>query len=166
LLLRPFGVEDASFVAATLADVRVTQTLLDYPESITVATATDWIHTTLQHLTVGDAYIFAMVRQADEEVLGCIDIELQAGHRRADMAYWLHPNYWGHGYTTEAAHAILHFAFNTLHLHRVYAQCLAHNRASERVMIHVGMTHEATFHEAVHKDGQYYDMLVYGLVKH
>jgi [ribosomal protein S5]-alanine N-acetyltransferase len=166
LLLRPFRVEDAGFVAETLGDARVTQTLLDYPESITLATAIDWIHTSLQHFAVGDAFIFAMVRQADKALLGCIDIELQTGHQRGDMAYWMHPDYWGQGYTTEAAHAILHFAFDTLHLHRVYAQCMAHNRASEQVMIHVGMEHEATFREAVHKDGQYHDMLVYGQIKH
>src|SRR5215510_9233814 len=52
--------------------------------------------------------------------------------QEAELGYELHPDYWGQGYATEAVRTMLAFAFQTLRLQRVWAQCLAENRASVR----------------------------------
>ena len=49
----------------------------------------------------------------------------------------------GKGYATEAACAMLAYAFEDLKLHRVYGDCDDRNVASARVMEKVGMRREA-----------------------
>jgi [ribosomal protein S5]-alanine N-acetyltransferase len=62
--------------------------------------------------------------------------------QEAELGYELHPDYWGHGYATEAAWSMLAFGFHTLPLQRVWAQCLAENMASVRVLERLGMRPE------------------------
>ena len=46
---------------------------------------------------------------------------------------------WGHGYATEAAKACLDYAWNVLHLDKVYAYTAALNLRSQKVMDKIGM---------------------------
>ncbi|MEH2113910.1 GNAT family N-acetyltransferase [Nostoc sp.] len=39
--------------------------------------------------------------------------------REANIGYELNTQYWGQGYATEAAHAILKFGFEELGMHRI-----------------------------------------------
>ncbi len=52
----------------------------------------------------------------------------------ANIGYELNPAAWGQGYATEAAHAIVRFGFEDLRLHRIWAECVADNMASARVL--------------------------------
>ena len=56
----------------------------------------------------------------------------------AEIGYFLEYAYWGSGYASEAASAIIKFAFE-LGATRVIATCNVENRASERVMKNCGM---------------------------
>jgi RimJ/RimL family protein N-acetyltransferase len=49
---------------------------------------------------------------------------------------------WGHGYATEAARAVLHFAFHELGLDEVISFTTVENRRSRRVMERIGMTYD------------------------
>ena len=46
----------------------------------------------------------------------------------------------GKGYATEAAKALMDHAFEVLNAERVQAHCDSRNRASEKIMIKLGMT--------------------------
>jgi RimJ/RimL family protein N-acetyltransferase len=52
---------------------------------------------------------------------------------------------WGHGYATEAARAVITYAFETLALPEVLALAAAGNTRSHAVMRRIGMTHTADF---------------------
>ena len=56
------------------------------------------------------------------------------------LFYAIHPNYRNQGYASEAASAILDFAFENLKINKVYAQCDINNPASLGVMRKIGMT--------------------------
>lgn len=62
--------------------------------------------------------------------------------REAEIGYELNPVFWGNGYATEAARAMLAFGFRDLNLQRVTAMCLAENRASARVLEKLGLVCE------------------------
>lgn len=59
-----------------------------------------------------------------------------------DLGYRFLPEYWGRGYATEAARAILRYGFDSLLLDRIVAIALKEHKASIRVMEKIGMKFE------------------------
>lgn len=60
--------------------------------------------------------------------------------RDIEIGWHFHPDYWGHGYATEAARAVLEHAFAS-GLERVVAVTNPANMASHAVCLRLGMTH-------------------------
>ncbi len=56
-----------------------------------------------------------------------------------NLGFAVNPDYQNNGYATEAAVALIDFAFNKLGLVQVYAECDTRNEASRRVMERAGM---------------------------
>ena len=75
------------------------------------------------------------------------------------------PRPWGHGYATEAAGALLQWAFDTLDLNRVQAETDTRNAASARVLEKLGFVREGTLREDCVVNGEVSDSWVYGLIK-
>jgi RimJ/RimL family protein N-acetyltransferase len=68
-------------------------------------------------------------------------------------------------YCTEAAQALLHYAFTDLELVRVHAGHFARNPASGRVMQKIGMTKEGCRRQHVKKWDKLEDLELYGVLK-
>jgi RimJ/RimL family protein N-acetyltransferase len=85
--------------------------------------------------------------------------------RQADIGYELDPAYWGHGYATEPAQAVLRFGFLELGLHRVWAQCIAENTASMHVLERLGMQREGCLRDNVWMKGRWWDTLIYSILE-
>ena len=82
-------------------------------------------------------------------------------HRSASLGYCLNRTARGQGHATEAAHAVLRWAFDTLDLNRVQAETDTRNAASARVLEKLGFLREGTLRE----DGDVSDSWVYGLLR-
>ena len=65
------------------------------------------------------------------------------GRAEVEVAYLLAKEYWGQGLATEAAHAIVDYAFDRLHLTRLICMIYAENQASIGVATRIGMTFES-----------------------
>lgn len=63
-----------------------------------------------------------------------------------DLGYRLRRSAWGRGYATEGSRALIGKAFTELGVERVYAQTMAVNAASRRVMEKAGLRYLRTFH--------------------
>lgn len=110
-------------------------------------------------------YDFAVVRRDDNQLIGRCGMRLTAPElREAMLWYVLEPSQWGKGYIPEAARALLDFAFGTLGLHRVWADCDPRNPASFRVMEKLGMRQEAHFRENAFYKGEWCDSLIYAVL--
>lgn len=83
----------------------------------------------------------------------------------AEMGYELDPREWNNGYATEAATAMLKFAFEQLRLHRVSARVNASNGNSIRLLEKLGMRQEGRLREEEFFKGRYWDTLVYGMLE-
>lgn len=59
-----------------------------------------------------------------------------------EIYYNLLPDYWGHGYATDTAKALISFGFERLKLHRIEAGAAVENERSVRVMKKCGMSDE------------------------
>ncbi len=73
--------------------------------------------------------------------------------------------YWGRGYCTEAARALLGYAFHTLELNKVESECLTRNPASARVLQKIGLSSEGIRRQRYLKWGRFEDVEQFGLLK-
>ena len=86
--------------------------------------------------------------------------------READIGYELDPRYWGRGYATEAATALLTFGFQELGMHRIWAWCIAENIASAHVLTKIGMRQEGRLQEKEWMKDRWWDTLLYAILEH
>ncbi len=86
--------------------------------------------------------------------------------REWEIGWTVDPLLWGRGYATEAAQAMLGFAFGELGAHRVVAFCNANNRASARVMEKLGMQRDGYLRETRWWNGAWADEFVYSILDH
>jgi len=91
------------------------------------------------HEQVGGDFVgYGGIKHA--EVEGRVEIEL---------AYAIASSHWAKRFATEISMAALNHAFNTLHLDKIVAFTLPHNKASRAVMEHCGFTYDR---DIVHAD--------------
>ena len=64
-----------------------------------------------------------------------------------EIIYALNQEYWGKGYATEVAQAMLTYVFEVSTLDRIYATISPHNTASLKIMPKLNMTFEKDEHE-------------------
>lgn len=84
---------------------------------------------------------------------------------RIEVGYFLVQEFTGKGYATEAANAVIRYAFEQLGVLRVDLQCSADNTASIQVANRCGFTQEGRFRQHHRKkDGTLVDTLWYGLL--
>jgi RimJ/RimL family protein N-acetyltransferase len=160
--LRPFRLDDAAAVQRLASAREIAEMTLNIPHPYPDGAAEAWITASAAR---DDAFEFAIVASADGSLVGAIGLALQRVHSRAELGYWIGVPYWGCGYATEAAGAVLEYAFATLELHRVYAIHYSKNPASGRVLQKLGMTHEGRQRGHVLKWGEYLDEEVYGILR-
>ena len=67
------------------------------------------------------------------------------GEDEYEIGYRLHSWAWGHGYATEGSLALLDTGFREWGAKRVYAETMAVNTRSRRVMEKIGLKHVRTF---------------------
>ncbi|MDD3242112.1 MAG: GNAT family N-acetyltransferase [Eubacteriales bacterium] len=62
--------------------------------------------------------------------------------RTWELGYVFNDDFWGHGYATEAAQALVEYAFTHWRMHRLIAMCNPDNAASWKLMERLGMRRE------------------------
>ncbi len=107
----------------------------------------------------------AVDRRGDGTFIGwCSVSRWSPDYRSASLGYCFDDFAWGHGYATEAARAVVQWAFDTLDLNRVQAETDTRNVASARVLEKLGFVREGTLREDCVVDGEVSDSWVYGLL--
>jgi RimJ/RimL family protein N-acetyltransferase len=109
----------------------------------------------------------AITLRSDGRLIGNCGLRLaSADAREGDLGYELSPQYWGRGYATEAARAIVDFGYGELRLHRIWSWCIAENVASARVLDKLGMRLEGRLREKEYFKGQWWDTLLFAVLEH
>ena len=165
LYLRPVaaGDEDALFAMHANADVL---RFWDAPPWIERERARRFIARSDQMAREGSGVRVAVLRDRDGAFLGwCALTRWNPDFRSAALGYCYDQAAWGHGYATEAAHAVLQWAFHAYELNRVQAETDTRNAASARVLEKLGFTREGTLREDCIVNGHISDSWVYGLLK-
>lgn len=71
---------------------------------------------------------------------------------------------WGKGYAKGASHFVLEHGFKKLNLNRIYCGTTENNLAMQALAESMGMTQEGRLKQSVFLEGQYRDVLLYGLI--
>ncbi len=92
---------------------------------------------------------WAAIERSTGEFLGWFHFRPPEGSGldEVELGYRLKRSAWGKGYATEGARALIRKGFAELGVRRVFAQTMAVNTASRRVMEKAGLAHVRTFHE-------------------
>lgn len=112
---------------------------------------------------------WAAVEKSTGEFLGWFALRPREGGGldEAELGYRLWKSAWGKGYGTEGSRALINKGFTQLGVQRVFAQTMAVNVASRRVMEKAGLTLVRIFHQSWPDpiDGAEHGEVEYGLHK-
>ncbi|HUE72216.1 MAG TPA: GNAT family N-acetyltransferase, partial [Pirellulaceae bacterium] len=164
LVLRPFTLADAPLVQILAGDKDVASTTRLIPHPYPDGLAVSWISTLPSKYQQGDGVNFAITLK-EGALIGSIGLILSLADHHGELGYWIGKPYWNSGYCTEAAAAMLQFAFDTLDLERVFAKYMGRNPASGRVLAKLGMTQEGILRHHRCKWGQFDDLVVCGILR-
>ena len=113
----------------------------------------------------GDYLQLGIERSSDGALIGtCTLFAFHTASCRAEIGYALGRPYWGAGYMHEALTALVAYAFDTLHLHRLEADIDPRNAASARSLERLGFQREGHLRERWIVDGEISDTAWYGLL--
>jgi ribosomal-protein-alanine N-acetyltransferase len=85
---------------------------------------------------------WAATTKEDGQFIGLCGIEKLEGTSDGELDYLLGKPYWGQGFATEAARAVVRFGFAHTSWERIVAAIVPANTASGRVLDHLGFVYE------------------------
>ena len=165
LRLRPFTDADADAIFALQSNAYVLR-YWDSPPWSDPARAGRFLAACRQMADEGTGARLAIDRSSDEAFIGWLGLtRWNPDFRSASLGYCYNDATWGRGYATDAARALLRWAFDTLDLNRVQAETDTRNVASARVLEKLGFVREGTLREDCIVNGVVSDSWVFGLIR-
>jgi len=148
LVLRPICANDISAFVPLLNDFDVVKNLAPIPHPYTEQDGREFIAATEKRRAEGLVLNYA-VRLSDETFIGfCTanseDEGRRAGEGKREVGYWYGKPFWGRGYATEAAEAVVAHAFETLGAKALTSGWFVDNLASGRVLAKLGFIQTGT----------------------
>jgi RimJ/RimL family protein N-acetyltransferase len=161
LLLRSFEQADTPAIVRLAGAREIAATTLRIPHPYRQEDAENFISYSRQDGRV----VSAIVLKDTQQLCGAIGLEVDKPNQRAELGYWIGVPYWGHGYATESAGAVIQHGFEVCKLNRIFAFHFRQNLASGRVLQKIGMRHEGCQRGHIYKWGQFIDLELYGLLR-
>ena len=129
LVLRAPTLDDAKTLAALVDDRRIAEMTTRIPHPNTLADTEGF----LASVNRGDGETVFLITARDATLLGTCGIARRPG-QAPELGYVLGVPYWGNGYATEAARAVIDHAFSDLGYDALVAGARVSNPASRRVL--------------------------------
>jgi RimJ/RimL family protein N-acetyltransferase len=129
LRLRAPQREDAPAIAVLANDRRIAENTARIPHPYTLADAEGF----LAYLEESEIEIAFAITLADDTLIGICGLRMRQ-RKMPEIGYWLGAPFWGHGYATEAARALIDQAFEELGFEWLEAGARVSNPASRRVL--------------------------------
>lgn len=160
LLLRPLLPADAKDVQRLAGDEAISRDALNIPHPFEDGMAEAWVSGLGE-----DSAVFAVTLKSSGRFIGVAGLTAHKKDLKAEIAYWVGREFWGGGFASEAARAVLDYGFTEMNLNRIFGNCLSRNAGSARVMQKIGMKKEGTLvQDALHR-GVFEDVDCYGLIR-
>lgn len=113
-----------------------------------------------------DQLVWAICHKDDGHI-GNICLQLiNFVNRNADFGMLIgDKRHWGKGVALKALQALLEHGFYKLNLERIYCSTPATNHAMQKIALKVGMTEEGRRRSHLYLEGQWVDMIQYGILR-
>ncbi len=149
LRLRLWTREDLDELHRMWTDPQVRKYLWD-DQIIARELAEEVIASSLADFAAHGLPMLAIYEKKAEPMIGFCGLRFFGEEKEVEILYGLYPSYWGRGYATEAARAMLRYGFEKAKCQRLYAGTDPPNAGSIRVMERLGMV----FDKRIQVNGQ------------
>jgi len=160
LLLRQFLAADTGMVYKGLSHPEVIKYYGVWYDSLEATSAQMRFFEDLEKNGTG---IWWAVCSADNTVFygACGLNSLHREHKKAEIGFWLLPEFWGKGIIPEVVPLVCEYGFKYLGLHRIESIIESENQNSKRVMAKLGFSYEGTMRECEIKHGKYISLDIF-----
>lgn len=169
LILRPWTDEDRSQFARINGDPLIMEYM---PRVLPPADSDKLVDRFQKHIKKHGYGMFAVERKEDGVFMGTVglnSVEFKAPFTPAtEIAWRLDYEFWGKGYATEAANAVLEYGFDKQGLKEIVSFTVRDNTGSVQVMKKIGMTYDEKGdfkYPGLPKDHPSSDFVLYRLYK-
>ncbi len=140
LTIRPIQIGDEEAIHEYAGDQSLT--MMYFLPNETFEETAEFVRNNAKEWESADQTCFEFVILLDGKIIGGCDCDLGHSEDRsyATLGWIINRDFRNRGYASEAASAVLDFAFENLKINKVYAQCDINNPASFGVMRKIGMT--------------------------
>jgi [ribosomal protein S5]-alanine N-acetyltransferase len=155
--------DDAAALFALLSNDDVSRFISLPPESVDAFER--YILWAQKKRAAGLGVCFAIVPRGTDTPIGLIYLRaLGPGFGTADWGFVLGSEFWGKGIFTEAAEAVLDFAFDVLRAHRMEARAALCNGRGNGALKKLGAEREGILRHAFFRNGDYLDQVLWSIL--
>lgn len=164
LLLRPIMPEDKQNIYKGLSNPDVIEY---YGVSFNTLEATEEQMIWYRELEQNETGIWWAICSPDDKTFygagGFNNLSKQ--HKKAEIGFWLLPEFWGKGLMQEAFPLICNYGFNELALHRIEGFVDSENASCKKAVEKLNFRYEGTMRDCEVKDGKFLSVDIYSKLK-
>lgn len=162
LVLRPVEPSDQQKVFEGFSHPEVIKHLgITYPTFEATAEQMAWYKNNREN---GTGYAWVLTH-AQHDFMGVFSIYyINTTHHRAELGYWLFPEFWGKGFAKEALHALLKHAATDLNIHRLAAEVEPENQASIALLQSCGFERDGILRDVEFKNGKFIHLEIWSII--
>jgi ribosomal-protein-alanine N-acetyltransferase len=90
---------------------------------------------------------------------------LSKEHQKAEVGFWLMPDYWNKGIMTEVMPIICKYGFDDLGLHRIEGFVETENKNCKKALTKLGFLHEGTMKDCEIKNRKFISLDIYSKIQ-
>ncbi|MDR0948254.1 MAG: GNAT family N-acetyltransferase [Lachnospiraceae bacterium] len=163
--LRQLAVSDRNDMLEWMKDPSVNQWFQFDTGKATIESVTKFITENREPKASPRNVHYAICAESDE-YCGTVSLKnIDYASKNADFAIALRSKMQGQEIGYLATKAILRYAFQDLHLHKVYLNVLSHNQKAIRFYEKIGFVYEGESIDHVYKNGEYYSLKWYRMLE-
>lgn len=165
LILRELTQEDAERVFKCFSNEKVTRYYGQEPFK-EIQQAENLVTLFLKNFAEKRGIRWGIERKETKGIIGTIGFNAWSPvHRRAEIGYEIHPDYWRKGYTQEALTEIVSYGFEHMGLTRIGAVVYLENEASNKLLSKAGFQKEGILRDYMYQNGLAHDTFVYSILR-
>lgn len=129
-----------------------------------ISVTKQFVKSLLSACSHGEYFMWCIELKESGKVIGSVSlVDIDRHYKVAEMGYGIQKAYWGKGYATEAAEAVLEYLFCTVGVQRVFVRIATENLPSVRLALRLNMECDGLFRKGSYLHDKSHDVYVYAI---